>query len=88
MRVPFRHDKNLGPILPVEESVVRKVEDYYAPFIDKKPITRIYGELAGINPLKDELTGGIETARKQVNYFMDTRDRAIKGILMLFSEYS
>jgi hypothetical protein len=86
MRVPFRHDENLGLILPVEESVVGKVEDYYASFIDKKPITRIYGELAGINPLKDELIGGIETARKQVNYFMDTRDSAIKGILRLFSE--
>lgn len=86
MRVPFRHDENLRLILPVEESVFREVEDYYAPFKDKKPFTRIYGELAGINPLKDELTGGIETARKQVNYFMDTRDRAIKETLMLFSE--
>jgi hypothetical protein len=86
MRVPFRHDKNLGLILPVEESVVRKVEDYYTPFEDEKPITRIYGNLAGIDPLKDELTGGIDTARKQVKYFMDTRDKAIKEILMLLSE--
>jgi len=86
MRVPFRHDENLGLILPVEESVVRKVEDYYASLKDKKPITRIYGELVGISPLEDELIGGIETARKQVNYFMDTRDRAIKEILMLVSE--
>lgn len=88
MRVPFRHDENLRLILPVEENVGRKVEDYYTPLKDKKPITKIYGELAGTNPLKDELTGGIETARKQVNYFMDTRDRAIKGILMLFSDDS
>jgi hypothetical protein len=86
MRVPFRHDKNLGLILPVEESVVRKVEDYYTPFDDEKPITRIYGNLAGIDPLKDELTGGIDTARKQVKYFMDTRDKVIKEILMLLSE--
>lgn len=86
MRISFRHNENLRLILPVEESIVRKVEDYYALLKDKKPITRIYGELAGINPLKDELIGGIETARKQVNYFIDTRDRAIKGILTLFSE--
>jgi len=64
MRVPFRHDGNLRLILPVDESVVSKVEDYYKPIQDKKPITRIYGDVAGIYPLKDELTGGIETAKK------------------------
>lgn len=86
MRVPFRHDKNLKLILPVEESVVRKVDGYYENSKDEKPVTRIYGDLVGINPLNDELTGGIDTARKQVKYFMDTRDKAIKEILMLISE--
>lgn len=85
MRVTFRHDENLELILPVEESIVKKVEDYYAPLKDNKPIIKIYGELVGINSLQDELTGGIETARKQVNYFIDTRDKAIKEILMLLS---
>jgi hypothetical protein len=86
MRVPFRHDENLKLILPVEESVVGKVEDYYLPLPGKQPATRIYGNLTGVNPLKDELTGGIETAKKQVKYFMDTRDKAMEEILKLFSE--
>jgi hypothetical protein len=86
MRVPFRHDKNLGLVLPVEESVVRKVDDYYKAFKDEKPIIRIYGNLAGIDPLIDELTGGLDTARKQVKYFMDTRDKAIKEIILQLSE--
>ncbi len=73
-------------ILPVEESVVRKVEGYYEHSKDERPITRIYGNLVGINPLNDELTGGMDTARKQVKYFMDTRKKAIKEILMLISE--
>ncbi len=68
MRVPFRHDKNLRLIMPVEESIAQKVEGYYQPFKYKKPVTRIYGNLVGIKPLKDELTGGIETSRKQVKY--------------------
>ena len=86
MRVPFRHEKNLALILPVEDSVVRKVKDHYEHFKGEKPITRIYGDMVGVDSLKDELTGGMDTARKQVNYFMDTRDKAIKEILMLFSE--
>ena len=40
----------------------------------------------GIDPLNDEFTGGMDTARKQVKYFMDTRDKAIKEILALISE--
>ncbi|AEG17837.1 hypothetical protein [Methanobacterium paludis] len=84
MRVPFRHDENLRLIIPVEESIAQKVEDYYQPFKDKKPITKIYSNLVGINPLKDELTGGIETAKKQVKYFMDTREKAIDEIIRLF----
>ena len=85
IRVPFRHDENLRLIIPVEESIAQKVEDYYQPFKDKKPITKIYGNLVGIKPLKDELTGGTETARKQVKYFMDTREKAIDEIIRLLS---
>jgi hypothetical protein len=83
MRVPFRHNKNLKLILPIEENIARDVEDYYQPFKDNQPITEIYGNLVGINPLKDELIGGIETARKQVKYFMDTREKAIEKIITL-----
>lgn len=83
MRVPFRHDENLGLILPLEEAVMRKVDKYYEPFPDKKPVTRIYGDLAGVNSLNDDLIGGMETARKQVKYFMDTRDKVIERIVIL-----
>jgi hypothetical protein len=86
MRVPFRHEKNLALILPVEDRVVKKVEDHYTHFKDVKPMTWIYGDLVGVDSLKDELTGGMDTARKQVSYFMDTRDKAIAEILHLFSE--
>ena len=86
MRAPFRHDENLRLILPVEESVFGKVDDFYGQIKTKRPITRLYGSLAGISPLEDELTGGIETARKQVRYFMDTRDKAMEEIVTLLSE--
>jgi hypothetical protein len=33
--------------------------------------------------LKDELKGGMKTARKQVKYFMDTRYKAFKEIINL-----
>lgn len=85
MKVPFRHNQNLGLILPLEESIFREIEAYYHHFKEKQPITKIYGNLVGINPLKDELTGGIETARKQVEYFMNTREKAIEEIIRLIS---
>jgi hypothetical protein len=54
-------------IIPVEESIAQKVEDYYQPFKDKKPTTKIYGNLVGINPLKDELTGGMKLQKNKLN---------------------
>lgn len=94
MRVPFRHAKNLRLVLPVERSVVKKVEEYYLNLeleAQNKnslsmPIIKLYGGLVGVEPLEDELKGGIETARKQVKYFMDTRHIAIKEILELLKK--
>lgn len=85
MRVPFRHDKNLRLILPLEKNVAQEIKDYYQPLKDNKPPTKIYGNMVGIKPLKDELTGGIKTAKKQVKYFMDTREKAIKEITRILS---
>jgi hypothetical protein len=88
MRVPFRHEKNLRLILPVENKVVKKVQDYYQNLRREKiakPIIKLYGDLVGIEALKDELKGGMETARKQVRYFMDTRHTALKGIMDLLA---
>lgn len=86
MRVPFRHETNLRLILPVEKSVTKKVEDYYKNLQAQAPMIRLYGDLVGVEPLKDELKGGIETARKQVNYFMDTRYEAMKEIVKLYKK--
>ncbi|OPY24443.1 MAG: hypothetical protein A4E26_00346 [Methanobacterium sp. PtaU1.Bin097] len=83
MRVPFRHNKNLRLILPLEENIVQQVEDYYKSSSNKQPLTKIYGDLVGIDYLEDELVGGIKTARKQVEYFMNTRDEAMEEITKL-----
>jgi protein-tyrosine-phosphatase len=85
MRVQFTQVENLALVMPVEESVSGKLEDYYRLVPAGKPIIKIYGDLAGSSPLKDELTGGLATARKQVKYFMDTREKAIKEIVSLLS---
>lgn len=93
MRIPFRHDKNLLLVLPVEKSIVQKVQDYYknlknttlnttsnGDMNDVMPAINLYGDLVGVEPLKDDLKGGMDTARKQVKYFMDTRHKAINEI--------
>jgi hypothetical protein len=92
MREPFRHEKDLQLVLPVEKTVVKKVLAYYQDLESEvqkngvdidKPIIKIYGDIVGIEPLKDELKGGMKTARKQVKYFMDTRYKAFKEIINL-----
>ncbi|HTX61897.1 MAG TPA: hypothetical protein VMC48_06265, partial [Methanobacterium sp.] len=85
MRVPFRHDENLKLILPLEENIVRDVERYYKTIKDKQPVTEIYGNLVEIKPLKDELDGGFETARKQVEYFLNTHEHAMEEIIKILS---
>lgn len=83
MRVPFHHHKNLKLILPVEENIAHDIGGYYKTSEDEQPLTKIYGQLVGIKPLKDELTGGLETARKQVKYFMNTREKAAEELIKL-----
>jgi hypothetical protein len=83
MRNPFRHDAGVRLLLPLDESVARKIDNYYKSLKEDRPITRIYGDLVGTGSLIDELTGGMETARKQVRYFMDTREKAMNEILKL-----
>lgn len=85
MRIPFRHHENLKLILPLEESIVLDVDEFYQSFLDRQPITEIYADLVGIKPLNDVLDGGIETARKQVDYFLNTREKAIEKIIELLS---
>jgi len=88
MRVPFRHENNLQLVLALDELVFKKLLVYYQN-IEKsinnheKPIIKVYGDLVGVEPLKDELKGGMKTARGQVEYFMDTRYKAIEEIINL-----
>jgi hypothetical protein len=86
MRIRFRHDAKVKLLLPVDDSIVRKIEDYYRLTGDEIPVMQIYGYLAGVNMLNDELTGGMETARKQVKYFMGTRDKTMDEIIRLLSK--
>jgi hypothetical protein len=89
MRVPFSHHKDLRLLLPVERSVVQKLEDYYQSIQNEKSIQKpeiiIYGDLVGTDPLPDELKGGMEIARKQVKYFMDTCEIAMEKIINIIS---
>lgn len=87
MKVPFRHDRKLKLILPVEENIAQDIKDFYKPLKNKQPLTEIYGNLVGIKPLKDELDGGIKIARKQVAYFMKTREPAIEEIERFLTNY-
>ena len=84
MRTPFINHDDLKLVLPVERKVVAKVENYFQDIgDDKKPKIILYGDIVGIEPLADELKGGMETARKQVNYFMNTRDKAMEAFIGL-----
>jgi len=85
MRVPFKHNGKLKLIIPVEENIAQDIEDFYRPLENNQPVTEIYGDLVGVNPLKDELDGGVKIARKQVDYFMKTRKQAIEGINSLIA---
>lgn len=84
MRTPFRNHEDLKLVLPVERTVVAKVEKYFQDIgDDNKPKIILYGDIVGVEPLADELKGGIDTARKQVNYFMDTRNKAMEAFIEL-----
>lgn len=86
IRVPFKHDDNLKLIIPVEENIAQDIEDFYKPLENNQPATEIYGDLVGIKPLKDDLNGGIKIAKKQVEYFMKTREQAIERINALIAK--
>ena len=87
MRNPYRSHKDLKLVLPVERKVAQKVEKYHKISEEKtpKPHIVLYGDLVGTEPLPDTLKGGIETARKQVDYFMETKDKAIEKIIEILN---
>ncbi len=85
MRVPYKHHSDLKLVLALDQIVVTKLEEYYQALEQKEDITRplikIYGNLVSREPLKDIHTGGMETARNQVKYFLETQDSAMKKII-------
>jgi hypothetical protein len=87
MRNPYRSHKDLKLVLPVERKVAQKVEKYQQTSGEKTPKPRIilYGDLVGIEPLRDTLKGGIETARKQIKYFMETKEKAMEKIIEILN---
>jgi hypothetical protein len=87
MRNPYRNHKDLKLVLPVERKVAQKVEKYHQTSGEETPTPRIvlYADLVGIEPLPDTLKGGIETARKQVDYFMETKEKAMKKIIEILN---
>lgn len=50
-----------------------------------KPQVICYGDLVGKSSLEDNLMGGLAEAKRQVEYFMDTRKKALDLILGLIS---
>jgi hypothetical protein len=87
MRNPYRNHKDLKLVLPVERKVAQKVEKYHQTSGEKTPTPRIvlYGDLVGTKSLPDTLKGGIETARKQVDYFMETKEKAMEKIIEILN---
>jgi len=83
MRIPFRDHEDLKLILPVERRIVDKIHNDYQILGGgiAKPKMILYGDLAGIEPLSDELKGGLETARRQVDYFLNTHEEVMESIL-------
>lgn len=84
MKVPFKHNSKLKLILPLEENILQDLNGFYKDLEYKQPPTKIYGNLVKVESLKDELDGGIKTAKKQVDYFMKTRKKAIEKIIEYF----
>ncbi len=83
MRISFRDHEDLKLILPVERTIVDKIHNAYQILGNDivKPKIILYGDMVGIEPLPDELKGGLETARRQVDYFMSTCDKVMEKIL-------
>lgn len=80
MRVPFKHTDDLKLIIPIDKVVIPKLEEYYSSLNVQMPKTVLYGDLVGKEQLVDELVGKMDLARKQVEYFLETRYKAIDKI--------
>lgn len=72
---PFKPENGFDLVLPMAEKDIDKVSSRYDI---EKPVIRTYGDLAGIDQLVDDVSGGLEGARRKVEYFMDTRKTAIE----------
>jgi len=80
---PFNLDCAVDLILPMAMRVLEKVTWAYSTSPHQTPTIVTYGNLVGREDLEDNLAGGLEEAVRQVEFFMDTRHEAVKGILKL-----
>jgi hypothetical protein len=98
MRVPYRLHPDLELALPLDDSTTEKLGVFYdnkenptetdsGPKENRieRPTIMTYGELVGAGPLEDQLTGGMLVADEQVEYFMDTRKKALHNIFQMLS---
>lgn len=81
MRVPYRYDPDLKLVLALDQVVIPKLDEYYEKTRETKPSIMLYGSLVGKEPLEDTHTGGMETARSQVKYFLETQEQAMEKIV-------
>ncbi|HLD42819.1 MAG TPA: hypothetical protein VJB08_02405 [Candidatus Nanoarchaeia archaeon] len=71
---PFEEKPNLGMVLGMDEKTLGKLKKV----LNSTSIPLMtYGQLVGETDLEDNLKSGLPGAVKQVQYFMDTRKKAI-----------
>ena len=77
----FDPSKNFNLVLPMAEKDISKVVAKYETTGIQQPTTMTYGELVGVEQLVDNVSGGLEGARHKVQYFMDTRKKAVEKMM-------
>jgi len=75
------HKGGINLLLPVDEKVLALVQQQTKGRTDC--VIRPYGDLVGKPLLEDDLMGGFEAAKRQVQYFMDTRKKALEEMFKL-----
>ncbi|MFC1648952.1 hypothetical protein ACFL1B_05865 [Nanoarchaeota archaeon] len=75
--VQYDWQNNASIVLPVDMVTKQKISSTQEP----GGLLVMYGDLVGKAGLDDDVTGGFEEAKRQVDYFMDTRVEALDKIL-------
>lgn len=82
----FQPQTGFGLALPMAKKDIAKVDKKYQSLNLEQPPTMAYGSLVGTEDLQDKnMASGIQGARKKVEYFMDTRKKAVEELLKYVS---